>query len=279
MNILPFISAILIVFSIMSHFLLKDHRDTVIMKKSIEGYLNAYKKSQNSYEDFLCKSFKVKKKDIVKSEGQKDFKKKGGDKKSLKEEEENNNEEIFSCGQINIYPLLKNGKIEEKKIYEIFKKLIKMLYGRILKKENMEDYLLDKLIFITKDKKNLHLEKIDFKDQELQILWYKMLKGTKFYDFKNNIGYPSILNFIKISEKKERICINKAQKEILFVLFNKEIAKKILSTKNRNLKYIKIPLEIEHLIDLSHKNHEKKASIVICTDNNSKISIRKEFNF
>ncbi|KPK33295.1 MAG: hypothetical protein AMS24_01575 [Chlamydiae bacterium SM23_39] len=277
MNILSFISAILIIFAMISHFMFKDHRDSVIMKKSIEGYLNAYRISQNSYESFLYKSSKsIKKKKTIDEKNKKNKEKKSKTNKKKKEEKDN---KIFSCGQINIYPLLKNGKIKEKKIYEITKRLMKLLYGKILNRE-IEDSLLDKIILMAKDKKDFYLEKIDFQNQQLQSVWYKMLKGTKFYDFKKNVGYPSILDFIKISEKKDKICITKAKEELIFAMFDRETAIKILSIRNGDMKEkIRIPLNMEDLIDLSHKRHEKEASVVICTDEISKISIRKELHF
>jgi len=61
MNFLGFILALFLIFSIMTNFMLKQHKDTIQLKRSMEGYYRAYKLSQNSIQDFIYKNHKGKK--------------------------------------------------------------------------------------------------------------------------------------------------------------------------------------------------------------------------
>ena len=155
----------------------------------------------------------------------------------------------------------------------------------------MEYKLVDNIILTCKDllKKNeeISLEKLVLKDPSFQLLWYKMLKGTKYYDFKNKTGMPSILEFITIKEtssQKNKICIPKASQEMLTALFNEDIALKIQKaqikfseeevseedkkiktisgrTVNRSLatkRTIKSKVMLNHTFPLSNSRHVKK---------------------
>jgi len=124
------------------------------------------------------------------------------------------NKIVHSCSVLNIYPLLKEGKDIEHDSYEIFAKIIRELYKNELSKKNMEYLLIDALIKKSQEtmsaNEELFLEKISFDNESLQSLWYKMLKGSKYYNFEKNIGYPSIFEFISFYQsKKTTICMIK----------------------------------------------------------------------
>ena len=73
----------------------------------------------------------------------------------------------------------------------------------------------------------LNFETLIFKEDSLQKIFYKMLKGTKFYDYDKNIGIASFLDFVKIENNSLDVLIKDASKEFLVTLFNKEIFQEI----------------------------------------------------
>jgi hypothetical protein len=298
MNILAFVLALLMIFSIITTSMLKNHKDSVILKKSIKGFYNANNLSQNSFENFIYKGMKAKKnisKKVVTSKINTPTKNTPPKQKKKKEENE-----IYDCARINVLPLLENGKNSEKELYNIMIKLLKNTYFKNSKEKNIASIFLNNLIKSSKKSlkekiktsqtkisqtKEITLEKITFENENFQRIWYQMLKGSKFFDPEKNIGYPSILEFISITSHN-KICLHKAKKELLLSLFNENTAKKIIFLRNEDKKNLKNLITKEklnsknwNLVDFSHKNHSKCARFVICTDEESKISIKKNLNF
>ena len=306
MNILGYISAILIIFSIISSYMFKQHMDTSEMNKSMKGYYLADIQSKNEFEDFMYDAQNKKKKSPkdqtsknspISNDTQKQNEYISDEEQQQQQIKDKKPRKIYACSCINILPLIKNNKIEEKQTYDLLIKLITILYKNELTKDKIEYKLVDQLLIACnkkiEKKESLCLEKIDLKDPSLQPLWYKMLKGTKYYDFEKDIGLPSILEFISIdeNEKHNKICIPTASKEILIALFDEKIADKIWDKKEKDkIKITKEELEnilkdthtsinnqsnIWAYIELSHKNHKKNASQIICQDEISQISIRR----
>lgn len=308
MNILGFVSAILIIFSIISSFMLKQHVDDSEISKSMKGYYLADMKSISEYEEFLFDSQKKikppkeenkdqspppKDSQIIASDNQNANEEQKADKKEKKERKKT--AKIYACSCLNIFPLIKNDKAQEKELYDLFTKLIKTLYQKELSKQKIENTIADALISSCKKKyeakEEIQLEKIDLKDPALQTLWYKMLKGTKGYDFEKNIGLPSILSFIYLEDnaKENKICIPTSSKEMLTALFDNKIAEKIWEKrKNQRTKISKEELEtilkenpsftdtnIWNYISVSHKSHNKNARITICKDDSTGVSIQR----
>ena len=78
------------------------------------------------------------------------------------------------------------------------------------------------------------LESIVLKDADLQDTYYKMLKGTKYYDFEKKMGTPSLLHFVKFENSKLKIPIINASYELLISTFNKSIADEIQVLQKQN---------------------------------------------
>ena len=296
MNILAFVLALLMIFSIISTSMLKNHKDSVILKKSIKGFYNANNLSQNSFENFIYKGMKAKK-NTSKTKTPKINTSTQNKTPKQKNKKEN---KIYDCARINILPLLENGRKSEKKLYEIVLKLVKNTYFKNSKEKNISSIFLNNLIKSSQNRvkekikasqsrisqtKELVLEKIIFKNENFQRIWYQMLKGSKFYDLKKNIGYPSILEFISLSSQN-KICLHKAKKELLLALFNEKTTEKIILLREKDKKNLKsliakekLNLKNWDLIDFSHKNHSKCAELIICTDEESQISVKKNLKF
>ena len=134
------------------------------------------------------------------------------------------------------------------------------------------------------------MEKLIFKDQKLQNIWYKLLKGTKNYDFDKKTGYPSILDFITVEENSHnnKICIKKAPKELLTALFSETIADQIWESKKKlsipKIKQILIDANFQNqpvwnILDFKHNSHKKKVKTIVCRDKQTQITLRKNYQY
>jgi hypothetical protein len=334
MNILGFVSAILIIFSIICASMLHQHQDSNQIKNSIEGYYSASTESQDFAEKNFFKSIKGEKEQKIdifkpkpnpaplkKTQSPIEEVKKTEPADKIEENESDNDDEdeneaqnidrgknkvIYSCSVLNILPLLKDGKDKEHDCYEIFAKLIRAIYEKELTKKNMEYLLIDTLIKKSQEiltaNEELFLEKIYFGNESLQNLWYKMLKGSKFYNLEKNIGYPSIFEFVSLyNSNKTTICMQKISDEMLMCLFNKKIAGEIKEAIKRNNEKNKKKTNyisqhdladilsknnfdqknqdlniISHLAFSNHKKHKKNPSLIISKDTKTQISIKKK---
>lgn len=270
MNLLSFITTLLLIFSITASFMLKQHKDTSLLKQSIDGYYKAYFLTENNIQKHLYKIQKAEKKTPLPKASfpKKTVQNEEPKKSSLKRDDKSGVKKIYPCAQINVTPLLKKGK-EEIYLYDLMNKLITSLYPKKFHQ------ILDKLL---SNYKNSSLQTISFNKESDRKLWYQMLQGTKFYDFEKKIGYPSILEFIYLGKDvPQKLCICKMPKELLSVLF-KEKAEHIASLKDKDLKDFFKNRSDALFYDLSHKNHKKSVNRIICQDAISKISITTDFS-
>jgi len=137
------------------------------------------------------------------------------------------------CARINLFPLIKIDVKEEPYLYETAAKLLRIFYGKALfdHRERAEYKFLDALLKevrhqIVQEKFSVP-EKVSFKDPHFQMIYYKMLKGTKKNDLLQEMGYPSLLDYIKIENAPSRICLCHAHPNLLAVLFTPKGAAKL----------------------------------------------------
>ena len=111
----------------------------------------------------------------------------------------------------------------------------------------------------------MNFETLIFREDSFKNLYYKIIKGTKFYDFEKKIGVPSLLDFVKIENSDQKIPIKDASKELLCTLFNQSIVDEIHQ------------LQIEYPC----KNLTSQNVLSICQRNNQMIDdkIIKLFDF
>lgn len=136
------------------------------------------------------------------------------------------------CACLNLFPLIEQDKIEDLILYETSAKLFKLFYGKTLfeEKPHAEIHFLNAFIQAIKTaalkKEPLILEKIQFKYPADQVLYYKMLKGTK----DPISGYPSLLEYIKIEPQPSKICLPHATPHMIAALFGPKASAKIYQT-------------------------------------------------
>lgn len=235
MNILGFVSMLLIMLGIFFAAFQNAFFSTSKVQKSYIGYAEASRGAQNNWEYNYYKSHK--KKPVPKDNTNKEFAS-GKEKKAPSIPKKT--EEMPECARLNIYALFTEDQ-PPKDQYQITLRLLNTLYGSNLLKNADEKFLpkfLDHLIAAAKQEdapKPLHLAQLKLKDPNLQPLFYKMLKGAKN-------SYPSLLDYIKISSfgKEDKICLSCANHKMLAALFGEKAGSKLEQTREEKLDRLQI---------------------------------------
>lgn len=137
------------------------------------------------------------------------------------------------CAQINLYPLIERGPREAPYLYETAAKLLRVFYGKALFDNKVRaeykflDAFLKEVRHLMKSGEFSALEKVSFNDPHFQMIYYNMLKGTKKNDLIKGVGYPSLLDYIKIEPALSKICLFHAHPNLLSVFFTVKGAQKL----------------------------------------------------
>ena len=121
-----------------------------------------------------------------------------------------------ACARLNLFPLIEQGVQTERCLYLTAIKLLHAFYGKTLPKE--EQFLnawLEAIRTQLATENLCPLEKVKFKDPSLQLLYYRLLKGTK-----NGAIYPSLLDYFKVEKGQSKLCISHARPNLLEAIFS-----------------------------------------------------------
>ena len=103
-----------------------------------------------------------------------------------------------------------------------------------VKHPKLEEELIHKVLLqVHEHKMKLaeHIANIDLKDEDLQVVLFKILAGSKRGDEEG--GYPSLLQFISFQSKPQAVAVYLAPREILLALFQDEqVVSDILTERN-----------------------------------------------
>jgi hypothetical protein len=246
MNILPFVTTFLLILALSSHAIIEKGISSHQLKKSYGGYLKASRTMQNFY---LNKCFK-------KIKDPSPAKKKPNSESKAKQK-------TFTKLRLNVFLLFLKGKEDQKELYDIFINLLKKLYENknfFSEQKNSISitFFADKVIekahkFLNSKKGDLQLEKLNFDNDAFQLVYYKVLKGSKLYNPEKNFGYPSIFDFIELNTQNTKIPIPYCSLEVLESIFNKKIA---LAIQNKQIKDNSFnPISKEELKSILEKNN------------------------
>jgi hypothetical protein len=312
MNVLSFVFTMLLIFAITFGTLFVKTVSSQNIAKSYSGYMLASRKSFNDYENQYYNFLKgkttprkqrgeTKKESTPNMEIDEDEDYDGSDEDPEAASPKDIRRIKTENAKINLYLLIKEGKENHLDTYNLLSQLIASLYSdtKFFKEKNTKHFefiILDELIKslqerFKNDSKNIFFEQLNL--NTFQETYYKMLKGVKFYDFDLKKGYPSLLNFITISSSNtsNKFSIYDVSKEILSLLFNKNIAKEIESyQKIKNLKItedliLKIceknhfPTTSLAFLDFSNKKNKKSTAFVQGIDEATSISLKREMSF
>lgn len=203
-----------------------------------------------------------------------------------------------NCARLNLYPLIEKDFNEEPFLYEKAATLLKIFYGDTLlgKKARAEykflDAFLKEIRFQIAHGEFSVLEKISFKDPYYRMMYYKMLKGTKNSDALKGIGFPSLLDYIKVEPADSKICLYHAHPNLLSLFFTAKGASQLyiamhtpkappitVESIERICHESHAPLldpQVYDLFDLTQNRHpDSHQSTLIGIDPDSRISLRK----
>ena len=194
MNILPLISAFILIFAIGSYTFVHNYLSAYQEKEHFTGAMHL---SHQYGRRLQAKEYrKIKGKNLHPKD------KKGSDKKREETTYKSPRDRFYPYpdAKLNIRPLLtaSNPKLEK-----IFLDLVSSLYNLTPLKDTEVGPLLLKLIKQSDSIEALH-ELIELAPENKRTLVYKALKGTQNYELDSNHGYPALGDFIRIGKEKEK---------------------------------------------------------------------------
>lgn len=293
MQILPFLFSFLLFFSISLTFLFDGLKDSFLLKTRAESYFEALVNLQNAEQKQLYKKNRPSKKITKKTDSleKPSFQKpkQASDQKLAKKEENFKAcKRIYTCSQLNLYPLLKEGSEKQNDLFILFQRLLKYFYpGFFTEKNSAQNFILQMIQafqgLLQKDPK-ADLERLAFEDQNLQLLYYRLIKGS---GQKNAGHYPALLDYVKIAkDEKAKICLKKCPLELLAALLGEKKAfqiHQIQKTNELNLKNIQAifdseidPVGYKNNYIISHAGHKK--SLLIISDQKKQVFLRKKID-
>lgn len=232
MNILGFISALLLMLVFFFVALMGDFFDLSEQESSYLEYQEASRSAQSAYETAYYKSFRnpPKKKEET-SPSQKEI---AAKEKSKEEKWEN----MPECARFNLFPLLQAGQDKSLEQRRFFLALLQTLYGDNLL-ENLaplKEKILEAILSPSQETSSpFYLAQLKIEDRSLQSLFYHMLKGS-------SVHYKSLLEYVKINpeEPNEKICLACADEKMLSALFGEKAARRLCSEKEHSLEKLQI---------------------------------------
>lgn len=296
MNILGFITGLLMIFAISSYSLWEKGISQNTIDISYQGYLEASRKAQNNWESNKYKSKKnIEKKKVTSPLEITQTSSAPNTKKVIP---------LLECSRINIFPLFEGDKEIQKDLYQLLAKMITTHYSQkpfFQKALRNEKRAVDKMITeiskaaklaLKEENKPFYLEKLNLKNDELQQVYYYMLKGTKNRDI-NPDGYPSLLSLVKAQKEpeKDKVCLSCASTELLKVLFPSKVANAIYELREKQ-KITEVALQkiysdnhylpspsLQEMIEPVHKKKKTNQAFTLSgKDKDSDISIERKFH-
>ncbi len=246
------------------HYAFLDKQTAAVrLSKTYAANQEANRDILNQYESAFynksCKGVKVPKKERDPASAKKGKPEKTDEEKDGEEEEQQKispfNQE---CARINLWPLIQEGKESHPVLYELTARLIRAFYSPLFTGEKRFEYrLLDILLSSAKatlqEEGTLSFEKIPLLKSDLQRIYYKMLKGTKRWDLKENRGYPPLLDYIKADPSQDKICLFHGNLDLLVALFDRKMGEKVYAEAHKPKASPLTKELIEHLSSEMHQ--------------------------
>ncbi|NDE82345.1 MAG: hypothetical protein EB051_01850 [Chlamydiia bacterium] len=227
MNILMFISSMLIIFSFISAT--TSHHSLVLEaeKTSFHGYMQGLRHTRNMWQNKMF----IDATKAMKSKPTTSTRTKTGPKK-FSSHRRSHNPCLYS--KFNIASLF---SIEEsdQQIASILTNLIEELYDHTsFVKESKVENLAHKIVINMqrlgkKQQDVFELQDLSPKDEPLKTIFYKMLKGSGYYALEKKEGYPPLADFLYVDkEKKKPFYFHFASYQVLHSVFGEKLTEQIL---------------------------------------------------
>jgi len=197
------------------------------------------------------------------------------------------------CAKLNLRPLIQEGKGSHPLLYELTAKLIRTFYAPLCDEKRFEYLFLDDFLAAAKsalqEDNSSPLEKLDLK--EWRTLYYKMLKGTKEWDLHERVGHPALLDYVKIENQGQHICLFHAHPDLLTVLFNDKTATKLHQEIHKEgaplltqeliericseTHYLACEPAMFPLLELGKPDHQEYKKTLLAKDHSTQVTLRK----
>ncbi|MEI8328872.1 MAG: hypothetical protein WCG14_02595 [Chlamydiia bacterium] len=232
MNILLLISSMLIILSFISAT--TSHTSPILEaeKTSFTGYMQGVARTRNMWQNKLFidatrPARTIGKASTLKEQTHKHF------------PSHRTAQNLGVHSKFNIAPLL-SAEPENPQIAFILQSLLEQLYGHtaFIKEAGIDNvcYEIVSLMQINGKKQSSvsELQQLSFEQEPLKTLFYKMLKGSGYYDIATQQGHPPLSDFLSIEkEEKKPIFFYFASYPVLKAFFGQSLADEIIEQENR----------------------------------------------
>jgi len=267
MNTLPVVFSLLFALTIASSSIIEKRMDSKRFMASHTIANSLDREMQKEYTNLVGKSIvKNNKKPKIPSKEPKST----GKKEDYSGKEKNN--EARRCAKLNLYPLLSLEDPEEDPRYQVFINFVMKHYKnapffRGIHLEKTAKSLLDSILYSAKrvyeKGEPISLEKLQLQNPGLQKLFYKALKGSGFYSYKNPSSYPKLLEYVTIdSDEYKKICFTHISREMLSSIFDSATSDRVFEAYKETPKVSKKQLT-EILLEEQTSIDEEKLKILI----------------
>jgi hypothetical protein len=285
MNVLTLIFSLLLILSYGFYASWDKQVTSQRLKTTYRGHQTAHRKLLNQYQSALYKQLRG---NLEKAEPvEEDEDEESPDVPIVKKDPIKKPDPNRECAELNLWPLIQEGKSNHPLLFELALKIIRTFYPSLLQEKNIEVRLLNALlssakIAIQEQEANFSLEKVDLGDERLQRIYYKMLKGTKEWDLALQKGYPSLLDYMKADAAPDKICIFHAHPDLTTALFGRDVAQKLHAEIHKKeptlltqeliqricseMHQTTIDPDIFALLELGKPNHEEKRKTFIAKE-------------
>lgn len=269
MSILPFIFVIILLLSVMAKSFLYEGKLTAMESREHLGLMSALTASLNQVEEEKKKAFELKK-EKKKTDNEKDKKEKIRANAPYRDKRNTLTIVQDEHSKLAIGKNIRKGDFA----FQSSARLIRMLYensaffkeGQLQVKENpLEEEILLLILNQAKEKNSFDFEILCPDSHPLRPILYKMVTGTRHYDFTFKESYPPLSHFLRIGiDNQKALSFKNASMPVLTAFCGKEMAleivakeKKIWEETGRN-----DPITTEIFEGLLQKYYPDKSSII-----------------
>jgi hypothetical protein len=229
-NILPLVTAFLLIFSFASYTMLRERVASDKQEWGYTGFFSVERGLQSTLQKRAFKNAPSTSKQNQKTVASKEK------RKASKYHSRRLKTPPSDLGKLNIYALFeKNGTNQRTLLYHTAARLIKILYGHtpFYKNSGIKDLEYRLLDAMLARGKGTSLSAIFPVDPQLNTLYYKMLKGTPHFELQI-AGYPPLGDYLYIGAgKKKEIYFCFASLPLLQALLGEPIAEEICAEEKK----------------------------------------------
>ncbi|MFA5249838.1 MAG: hypothetical protein WC371_00280 [Parachlamydiales bacterium] len=299
MQFLPLLFSFFLMVSVAFSYLFQGLRQSALLNQDLAAHLSALNNLENCAQKSLFKqlSSPLKKPNGGKTEtllkktippSPRSSQKAETSKKESKKTR--NYRRTYACAKLNLYPLFKEGRENQKELFFLLQKLLEGLFPELFQEITAESLILEliqKAQPLILARQSLEIETLVLKNAQWQNLLYRLLQGSQNYALKNSF---SLLDYVKIQKNAGRtICLKKCPPEMLTALFGKTRGEKILRLRSERKEFKLanilaiyeeqteiLPIPFKAFFCVSHSSHSSNGEIQ-AFDEKRRVCLKKPF--